>query len=183
MVKLPTDPQPELFESLAELAWNLSALAEVHQVTCIGIANSGVLLAEAMYKSALDLGKLANWMIIDPHTAVSTIGHQVAVGIPIMIDNAVTTGDTVGLVKSIVNQRGYYPKTVVRIFDREDVGEDGLSTVERVKVRHDLNLISIIRLRDIILHLPDVERQTILLYQSRYGTPEFRQWIGGQDVL
>ena len=185
-VRLQQYPPNELFQFLAQLAWNLEQLASLQAIHCFGIANSGIRLATAIYEHGLRLGKHAELSILYPLATEQHLspadGNQEATATA-LIDNAVTTGETLAKVLGGVRQFGYRPEVTIRIFDREDVGEDGQSTVERIKTRFDLDLISIFKLRDIVLGLDPMERQAILAYQSEHGTTSFKDWIGGQSVI
>lgn len=183
-VCLPQSIQKHVFQYLAESTWNIEQLANLQNVHCIGIANSGVPLAEAIYEYGLGLGKSIKLSIVHPRKAEQNIElSQTEAMIPILIDNAVTTGETIAKVLNIVHRFGYQPKIVVRIFDREDIGEDGLSTVERIKTKFNIDLISIFKLRDIIRYLRLIEREAILTYQTNHGTTSFKDWIRCQHVL
>lgn len=182
-VRLPQSPQEELFRSLANVAWDLEVLVALQSAHCIGIANSGVPLARAIHEYGLSTGRHAEFSIVYPREESLCVGLADKKGTPVLIDNAVTTGETVVTVLEMVRRFGYKPETVIRIFDREDVGEDGLSTVERVKAQTGLNLVSIFQLRDIIPCLNPEERQAVLWYQSAYGTTSFKTWTGVQNVL
>lgn len=183
-VRLPYFPEKELFRFLAEAAWSLDQLSRLQNVHCIGIANSGVPLAEAIYEHGCSSRKCTKLSVIDPHALEASIDPADDDEMTtILIDNAVTTGKTVKTVLEMVRRFDYRPELVVRIFDREDVGQDGLSTVERIWRDTGLSLISIFRLRDILPNLNPVERQAVLSYQSQYGTASFKKWIGGDHVL
>jgi orotate phosphoribosyltransferase len=182
-VRLPQSPQKKLFQSLAESAWNLRQLATFQRIDCIGIANSGIPLAEAIHEYGFTLGRSARCQIVHPRLSEQNVVSAERGVTSILIDNAVTTGDTIAKVLTLARQFGHEPKTILRIFDREDVGEDGLSTVERIKSRLDVDVVSIFRLRDMIPCLDETERRAVLAYQSVYGTSSFKEWIGGQHAL
>lgn len=182
-VRLPQFPTKELFYSLAKATWMLDQFSWLQKINCIGIANSGTKLAEAIHQYGLKLGKQTCCSIVDPHATKQTITIYEKGTTPIIIDNAVTTGKTVFKALNIVRQYGYRPKIILRIFDREDIGEDGLNTTERIKINCGLNLISIFRLRDIIPCLNQMERQAVLKYQFTHGTLSFKKWIGDQNVF
>ncbi|MDO8592997.1 MAG: hypothetical protein Q7R92_04505 [bacterium] len=180
-VRLPKLPQKFMFRDMAISTWNIRQISLFQSVHFIGIANKGVPLAEAIYEYGLKLGKDTLLSIIYPRKMESSpkfAGDKTK--ITILVDNAVTTGETIAKVLDIIRPFGYKPTLVIRIFDREDVGEDGLSTLERIKKNNGLELISIFKLRDIISCLCTIELQAILTYQSLYGTASFREWIGGK---
>jgi orotate phosphoribosyltransferase len=183
-VRLPQFSGKNLFRVLAESAWSIDRLARFQSVHCIGIANKGIALAEAIYAYGLKLGKSVKLSIVYPRKAELYFKHADKEDTAsILIDNAVTTGETATKALNIVRQFGCHPKIIIRIFDREDVGEDGLSTAERIKAINGLDVISIFRLRDIIPCLNLVERQAVLAYQLEYGTTTFKKWIGGHHVF
>lgn len=182
-VRLPQPPQKELFQTLAESAWSLDQLSKLQKVDCIGIANSGITLAWAIHEHVTRLGKPTRCLIASPRASGQVLVSAESGFTSILIDNAVTTGETAAKVLGTVRRFGYEPEVILRIFDREDVGEDGLNTAERIRMHLGLDLVSIFRLRDIIPCLDKLERQAVLTYQSAYGTTSFKEWIGGQYVL
>jgi orotate phosphoribosyltransferase len=182
-VRLPQSPQKQLFQSLAESAWSLGQMNGLQKVDCIGIANSGIPLAQAIHEHSSSLGKLTRCLIVYPRVSVQILISAESGVTPILIDNAVTTGETVSKALSTVRRFGHEPQVILRVFDREDVGEDGLSAAERIRTCLGLDLVSIFRLRDIIPWLDKRECQAVLLYQATHGTVSFKEWIGGQHVL
>lgn len=177
-VRLPELPHCKLFQFFAKLVWNCGSFDKFDMIHCIGIANSGIPLARAVYEQGNELGKSVFFSTVCPHTKQHIIGSDSKKATSVLFDNAVTTGNTLSEILPITQQLGFYPKVVLRIFDREDIGTDGLRTVDRIKNRFGLNLISIIRLRDIIQYLNNDEYQSIIKYQSAYGTLSFKKWIG-----
>src|SRR3989338_7832023 len=63
-VRLQQYPPNELFQFLAQLAWNLEQLASLQAIHCFGIAKSGIRLATAIYEHGLRLGKHAELSIL-----------------------------------------------------------------------------------------------------------------------
>ncbi|MCR4278434.1 MAG: hypothetical protein NUV81_00830 [bacterium] len=184
-VRLPKSSEKELFQSLAGAAWSLDQVARIKNVHCMGIAKSGVPLAEALYEYGRASRKCTKFSVVTPHALEQGLDPAADDDemTTILIDNAVTTGKTVKTVLDMVRRFGYRPEIVVRIFDREDIGEDGLSTVERIWRDTGLDLVSIFRLRDILPSLSSMEREAVLSYQSKYGTASFKKWIGDDHVL
>ena len=183
-VRLPKSPAKDLFRVLGESAWGLDQLMPLQAVHCIGIANSGITLAEAIYGHGLEMSKDAELSIVYPRKEEQNLGRvSNDATTSVLIDNAVTTGETATKVLRMISPFGHQPKVIVRIFDREDVDEDGLSIAECIKTVNGLDVISIFRLRDVIPHLNHLERQAVLTYQSTYGTTSFKEWMGGQHVF
>ncbi len=178
-VRLPKTLLGDVFQVMAAATWRINKFSSLEAAHFIGIANSGIPLAEAIYEHGLRLGRRVKLSIIYPRKMEQSIEVADNEETTILIDNAVTTGETVVKVLDMISPFGHHPKTIVRIFDREDVGEDGLSTADRIKAQNGLDLISISRLRDIIPYLSIDERQAILSYQLLYGTTTFKEWIGG----
>lgn len=182
-VRLPDICPKEMYSCLAESAWSLKQLDSLNEVHCIGIANSGILLATAIHEYGLGLGRRLQYSIVQPRAAEQEVHIFEKRMTPVLVDNAVTTGKTVAKVLTFLRHLPQRPRHVIRIFDREDLGEDGLSTAERLKADLDIDLISIFLLRDLLPFLDAGECQAILDYQSIHGTNSFKEWIGGRDVL
>lgn len=181
-VRLPDSRPPLLFQLLAEAAWSSGHLDHYSATHLIGIANSGTPLAQAIYDHGKRLGREVQLTIVSP-TQSECIASVTEPYVPMLIDNAITTGKSIEEVKRLFSPRIPQPKQALRIFDREDLGDDNLSTAERVILEHDVDVQSIFRLRDLLPLLQQHEREAILAYQYQYATPSFRFWMEEQGYV
>jgi orotate phosphoribosyltransferase len=179
VVKLPKHCPDKLFTILSEIAWQHEQLRTLKNVHFIGIAKSGVPLARAISKCKEGLSIAVKVSVVNPHLDYEELNECHDNAEVILVDNAVTSGATAGTVLKRLQQFGYQPKAILRIFDRQDLGTDGLTTAGRIKDLLGLDLISILNLEDLLPRLKPEEQDLIMEYQSSFGSESFKQKHGG----
>lgn len=91
-----------------------------------------------------------------------------------IIDDVISAGTSVNLSVDIINQAGASATGVAIALDRQERGEGELSAVQEVEQRHQIKVISIITLENLIEYLEKIPRMTenldkIRQYRESYG--------------
>ncbi len=102
-----------------------------------------------------------------------TFGAPLA-GRVLIIDDVISAGTSVNLSVELIRAAGATPAGVAISLDRQERGNQGLSAVQEVEQAHDLRVISIATLRDMVAYLekyPDYADRlaTIAAYRREYG--------------
>ena len=92
----------------------------------------------------------------------------------LIIDDVITAGTSVNIAIDIIKQAGATPAGVAVAMDRQECGERGLSAVQELEQRHEIRVISIITLDNIIEYLnrtPNMAEnlEKIRQYRKQYG--------------
>lgn len=103
-----------------------------------------------------------------------TLGADLA-GKVIIVDDVISAGTSVNLSVDIINNAGATPTGVVIALDRQERGQTELSAIQEVQQRHDIQVISIICLENLVTYLesqPTLAKHLhgIQLYRQKYGT-------------
>lgn len=169
-VKFPTTITDDLLTMLADraveiLPWNTWFAPEV-----FGIARSGLPMARAVFNGLSQVMDGVNIATLNPDDDVQPIFTISDARTAIIVDNAVTTGETVRWAYRVLHDAGIQPTVVIRFFDREEVGPAGDVIIETLKADMNLELFSLFHIRDLLPDLPNNERQAILNQLVRFGT-------------
>ena len=103
------------------------------------------------------------------------VGAKLA-GRVLIIDDVITAGTAIGESVTIIRAAGATPVGVALALDREERGKEGeRSAVEEARARYDLEVASIVRLRDLISWLehsaPDpAVLAAVRAYRERWGS-------------
>jgi orotate phosphoribosyltransferase len=103
----------------------------------------------------------------------STFGAALK-GKNIIIDDVISAGTSVNLSVEIINQAGATATGAAIALDRQERGEGKLSAVEEVEQRHQIKVVSIITLENLIEYLEKIPRMSenldkIRQYRESYG--------------
>ena len=95
-------------------------------------------------------------------------------GKTLIIDDVISAGTSVNLSVEIINQAGATAAGVAIALDRQERGEDELSAVQEVEQRHQISVINIITLENMIEYLEKIPSMSenlgrIRQYQGTYG--------------
>jgi len=102
-----------------------------------------------------------------------TFGAPLA-GRVLIIDDVISAGTSVNLSVALIRAAGATPAGVAISLDRQERGSGGLSAVQEVERTHDLRVISIATLADLVGYLeqyPDYAERLALIaeYRREYG--------------
>ena len=91
-----------------------------------------------------------------------------------IIDDVISAGTSVNLSVDIISQAGATTTGVAIALDRQERGNGELSAVQEVEQRHQIKVISIITLENLIEYLEKMPRMTenldkIRQYRETYG--------------
>ena len=81
-----------------------------------------------------------------------TLGAELR-GDVIIVDDVISAGTSVNISVDIIRSAGAIPAGVVIALDRQERGQTELSAVEEVKQKHNMDVISIINLANLITYL------------------------------
>ena len=92
----------------------------------------------------------------------------------IIIDDVISAGTSVNLSVEIINQAGATATGVAIALDRQERGEGELSAVQEVEQRHQIKVVSIITLENLVEYLEKIPRMSenldkIRQYRESYG--------------
>ncbi len=94
-------------------------------------------------------------------------------GRTVIIDDVITAGTAIGEVMDIIAPSEATPAAVLIGLDRQEKGKGELSAIQEVEARHNIPVVSIIKLADLIAYLEaqgDTERVAAMQeYRARYG--------------
>lgn len=94
-------------------------------------------------------------------------------GKTVIIDDVITAGTAIGEVMDIIEPSAAVPAAVLIGLDRQEKGKGEVSAIQEVEARHNIPVISIIKLADLIAYLNaqgDTERVNAMqAYRDRYG--------------
>ena len=102
-----------------------------------------------------------------------TVGAPLA-GRVLIVDDVISAGLSVGESIALIRAAGAEPAAVVVALDRQERSQGALSAIQEVERRHDIPVLSIIRLDDILACLsetPGMEAAltAIRAYRAQYG--------------
>ncbi len=102
-----------------------------------------------------------------------TVGAALA-GKVLIVDDVISAGLSVGESIALIRAAGAEPAAVVVALDRQERSQGALSAIQEVEQRHNIPVLSILRLDDIITCLdamPDMANSlaAIRAYRARYG--------------
>lgn len=179
MVKLPAARRSDLFDVLGEIVVDKHIVGGSDIVHLVGIANSGVPMASAIAEKLRSNGVPVEYSIFNPRDRDSWLANQVRKDVPVvLVDNAVTTGDTLKVTAETIREQGATIQKVVSIFNREEIGSDGYSTVERITKRLALRLEYVFTVRELLAVVREEERCVIATYLAKHGTKEAQAYVG-----
>lgn len=103
-----------------------------------------------------------------------TMGAELA-GNVVIVDDVISAGTSVNLSVDLIQQAGANTTGVIIALDRQEKGQTELSAIQEVQQKHDLNVVSIVNLENLITYLKSqsnmVEHlQNIELYREKFGT-------------
>ena len=106
-----------------------------------------------------------------------TLGAELK-GNVLIVDDVISAGTSVKLSVDIISSAGANPVGVAIALDRQERGQGSLSAVQEVEQKHNLKVVSIINLDDLLAYLemlPDMSEQLdkISLYRQEYGSTAF----------
>lgn len=178
MVKLPATRREDLFDVLGAIAVERHIVGRGEIVHLVGIAKSGVPMASAIAEKLRSSGIPVEYSIFNPRDRDSWLANQVRKDISVvLVDNAVTTGDTLQVAAETIRDHGATIQKVVSIFNREEIGIDGDSMVGRIERRFALRLEYIFTVRELLSVVPEEERMVIANYLAKYGTKEAQTYV------
>lgn len=178
MVKLPTTPRLQLFDILANVTVAKAIIDVSRQLHLVGIAKSGVPMASAIAQQLKAMGSPLEYSVYDPRQPAAWFDNTVDRTWPVLlIDNAVTTGDTLETTAQTLRSQGTKIEGVLSIFNREEIGRDGYSTIERIQRRLGINLQYIFAVRELLQVISQHEREVISQYLADYGTPDIKVYV------
>ncbi len=95
-------------------------------------------------------------------------------GSVLIIDDVISAGTSVNIAVDIITRAGATPVGVAVAMDRQERGNGGLSAVQELEQRHEIHVISVITLDNIIEYLnkkPDLAEnlEKIRQYRKQYG--------------
>lgn len=102
-----------------------------------------------------------------------TVGKSIKKKRVLILDDVITSGTSIDEAVETIKADGGEAVGVVVIVDRQEVGLDGkTSAIDRVKIKHDIPVYSILELDDIIRMCPIQYRESMVTYRARYGLPK-----------
>lgn len=176
-VKFPTAITDDVLTMLADRAVETLPWNTWHAPYVFGIARSGLPMAKAVFNGLSRVMSGVSIVTLSPYDGVRPILTISNTRTAIIVDNAVTTGETVKWAHQTLRNVGIQPTVVIRFFDREEVGPAGDAIVKTLKADMKLELLSLFRIRDLLPDLPDSEWQAILHQLARFGTPTAQTYL------
>ena len=174
--------------ALAELAKHYAELIDENiegDITLFGPAYKGIPLAVATAMALQHTPPPRNVACAFNRKEAKTHGEGGnLIGAPlrgnvVIIDDVITAGTAIGESMDIINEAGANVVAVIIALDREEIVGDGLSAVEKVKQKHEVEVHARITLDDLITHLltestDEFEKYASELhdYRERYGVRE-----------
>ncbi len=103
-----------------------------------------------------------------------TLGAELS-GNVLIIDDVISAGTSVNLSVDIIRSSGANPVAVAIALDRQEKGQGSLSAVQEVEQRHNIKVVSIINLDNLISYLETLkdmseQLEKIYLYRQEYGS-------------
>ncbi len=103
----------------------------------------------------------------------ATVGAPLG-GRVLIVDDVITAGTAIGHSVRLLRDRGAVPAGVVILLDRQERGHTAISAVEETEQQHDVKVVSVIGLRELVQFLESqagMEQALIRIrdYQARYG--------------
>jgi orotate phosphoribosyltransferase len=178
-------PTPKHFLiGLGEVAARHKMFWKVNRVHLIGIAKSGIRLVNVIADALRKRGKEVYVTILDPRKrSLDKAWTQEAGELRVLVDNAITTGNTLQAAQEILRGYGYTVAVALYTFDREEVEEDGLNIAQIVREKTGLKIVPLFRMRDLLPFLSKQEVNVICRYLMRYGTKSIRKHLEGRYVF
>ena len=168
---------------MAELATSYADAIQAHGVEfdlLFGPAYKGIPLATALAcefaRRGRDLPVAFNRKEAKDHGEGGNLVGAKLAGRVLIIDDVITAGTAIGESVAIIRAAGATPVGVALALDREERGKEGeRSAVEEARARYDLEVASIVRLRDLISWLehsaPDpAVLAAVRAYRERWGS-------------
>jgi orotate phosphoribosyltransferase len=91
----------------------------------------------------------------------------------LIVDDVITAGTAIRESVEIIRAQGATPAGVLIALDREERGQGERSAVQEVQETLGLPVVSVLRLRDLLVHLEDAGERAVLeavrAYRDRYG--------------
>jgi orotate phosphoribosyltransferase len=91
----------------------------------------------------------------------------------LIVDDVITAGTAIRESVEIIRAQGATPAGVLIALDREERGQGERSAVQEVQETLGLPVVSVLRLRDLMVHLEAAGERTVLdavrAYRDRYG--------------
>ena len=154
-------------------------VADIEYDMLFGPAYKGIPLASAVAMALADdhdinIPYCFNRKEIKDHgEGGSTFGATLK-GKNLIIDDVISAGTSVNLSVEIISQAGASTTGVAIALDRQERGEGELSAVQEVEQRHQIKVISIITLENLIEYLEKIPRMSenldkIRQYSDTYG--------------
>ena len=154
-------------------------VADIEYDMLFGPAYKGIPLASAVAMALADdhdinIPYCFNRKEIKDHgEGGSTFGATLK-GKNLIIDDVISAGTSVNLSVEIISQAGASTTGVAIALDRQERGEGELSAVQEVEQRHQIKVISIITLENLIEYLEKIPRMSenldkIRQYRETYG--------------
>lgn len=182
IVRWPNNISDQLLEELGRMALSFEIFKKEQKFHIIGVANSGLKLANAVYKELHNAGKVVVFTAVDPRSLKEVDLISCSENETIIIDNAVTTGNTIKIVANFLKSYGIKVGYALRLFDREEVEPSGATIEEIIKAESSICLLSLLRVRDLISIVPRDEAEAIRNYLIDHGTKSIRLFLETNHV-